>query len=83
MGEFTQEELEEAFCLVEPEEHWKGPIDAVVDVSPADEAKVRLIKAAVEHFTATSPTFHVSLPLDSGPPRLRVKAPGYWAGPAA
>lgn len=73
-----------AFEKVENKDHWKGPIDAVID------AKDRNIVAfAIEFYTATTATFR---PVKAGEfavgmadevaGRLRVTAPGYWAGPA-
>ncbi len=85
---YTQQQLEEAWQLVAPAEHWKAPIDAYID--PAAEAVVR---EAIIHFTATVPTFNkVKAHWVAGPNReamkklyptvLHVKAAGYWAGPA-
>lgn len=71
-GRFTQEELEAAFALVKPATHWKDRIDALI---PDRDREV--VAAAIEHFTATEATFSLD---DDG--SLRVRSPGYWAGPA-
>lgn len=81
-GRYTQEQLAAAFESVQDEDHWKNPVDAWI---PAD-ADVDLVRAAVEHFTATEATVVADYDLESNPPVLtghHVTAPGYWAGPAA
>ena len=70
--EANQAELTEAFKLVQPETHWKDPIDKVVP----SQTDLALIAEAVIHFTATVPTFE---PVPGG---YRVRAAGYLAGPA-
>lgn len=63
-----QVRLEDAFDLVKPIPHWKGPIDAVV---PAD--RLGDVCEAITHFTAGQASAHE---LADG--TWRVKAPGYW-----
>jgi len=70
---YTQEQLDRAFDMVIPSTHWKDKINAVIS-QPFDQ---NLIKEAVIHFTATVPTF---TELKNG--TVRVKALGYWNGPA-
>ena len=71
-GRFSQDDLVYGFDLVKNPEHWKGEIDRVIRAADRD-----VVAAAVEHFTATEAAFQE---LPGG--RLRVTAPGYWAGPA-
>ena len=63
-----------AFDLVENADHWKGPVDGFID-----GADVAVVAEAVVYFTATVAE------ITEGPTkgRFHVKAPGYWAGPAA
>lgn len=69
---FALEELQEAFDLVKDEEHWKNPIDRVVD-----ESQIRILRAAIPWMTGTEAIF---LPVDE-PGKIRVKADGYYLGP--
>lgn len=70
--EFSVAEMEAAFDLVKPAEHWKAPIDAVI---PAEKRAV--VAEAVAYYTATEAEF-----APAGFGELRVTAAGYWAGPA-
>lgn len=81
---YTQEQLENAFKLVQNKEHWKNPINAYCTT---DEAKP--VAAAITYFTATIPTFNFICILDeddgrfkAGDSILKVRADGYRKGPA-
>lgn len=69
---YTDFELRQAFELVQNREHWKNPVNAVIN-----ECDKEIVQEAVIYFTATVPTF---TQLADG--KLRVQAAGYWAGPA-
>lgn len=71
-GEFGPAELEAAFSKVHPPGDWKGEIDALIKRTDQD-----LVAAAIEHYTATEPTFECA-----GDDFLRVTAIGYRMGPA-
>jgi len=77
MKTYTQEELQAAFTKVQDKEHWKNPINAVVDASE----NLHLIREAVIHFTATVPTFDILKVTEEGT-KVAVRAIGYQAGPA-
>ncbi len=69
-----QAQLEAAFELVKPAEHWKAPIDAVV--SEADLERVGGVAAvdnAIAHFCGGGAEAHY---VEGG---VRFIAPGYWA----
>lgn len=72
---YSQEELEKAFEEVSEREDWKAPILKYVEDKTEEELK--LIRAAVIHFTATSPEIQ-----RVGPRRHRIEADGYRLGPA-
>ena len=75
--EVFQAEMKRAFALVENKEHWKGAVDALVTQEAVAEVGGLLrVCEAVEFFTATQATVTVEGGL------LRVRAAGYWAGPA-
>ncbi len=66
-----------AFAVVEPEGHWKDPIDATVTMAEIDAVGGTMaVRDAVVHFTATCPSF------EYGVGNVRVKADGYRNGPA-
>ena len=69
---YTYAELDAAFREVQNPTHWKGPVDAIVGTS-----LVALYCEAVRYFTATSCTVE---DLENG--NSRIRAAGYWAGPA-
>lgn len=75
-GGYKIVDLKTAFERVQNKDHWKGPIDAFVTVRSEDE--IALIEAAVEFYTATRATVRPT----SDCFRVRITAPGYWAGPA-
>lgn len=68
---FTQEQLEEGFKLVQDKEHWKNPIDALIE-----PFQIEIVQESVIHFTATIPVFKKE------GEKVRVKALGYRNGPA-
>lgn len=74
LGGFTRDALDAAFTKVANKDHWKAPIDTVVDLTPSELAAT--IKA-IPFFTATPATITAL-----GDGKFRVTAPGYWAGPA-
>lgn len=71
-GGHTREELDAAFELVKDKEHWKNPIDAVVD-----EGMVHVLTFAIPWFTGTPAEFE---PCEEAG-KIRVRSIGYWAGP--
>lgn len=71
-----QAALEELFKLMMNKEHWKGPIDAIIDLAKAD---LEAWDWACAHFTATH--FHFVKQL--GNFKAHVRAKGYWGGPCA
>lgn len=72
-GGYTHEQLDEAFRQVQDADHWKNPIDAVVDRSMWD-----VLAVAIPYFTGTDADHD---DVDGQPDRIRVFAPGYFAGP--
>lgn len=75
--EYTQEQLEAAFKLVQPAENWKNPINAQVYL---DDAEKEVIGEAVIYFTGGLAEF-VPVPRAkkvNGKTRYRVIAPGYY-----
>lgn len=75
LGGYTHEELGIAFKRVENTQHWKGPIDALID--EPDDREVAKILFAIEFFTATEGR---ATRTPSG--FVLITAPGYWNGPA-
>ncbi|MBS7671297.1 hypothetical protein [Croceicoccus gelatinilyticus] len=71
-GPFTIEEIEAGFDAVKNAEHWKGPIDAIIDEDQKD-----LIGRAIPWFTGTPAEFFQT----DQAGKLRVVAAGYWNGP--
>lgn len=71
---FTQEQLEAAFKKVQNADHWKNPIDAVIDTADID-----VTRAAIQHFTGTQAEFKLCIGQHG---KWRVEAEGYRAGPA-
>ena len=49
---YTDFELRQAFELVQNREHWKNPVNAVIN-----ECDKEIVQEAVIYFTATVPTF--------------------------
>ena len=72
-GGFTIEQLEQAFDSVKDKEHWKNPIDAVVEADQRD-----VLSRAIPWYTGTEAEFHE---INGDGSKLRVTAPGYFAGP--
>lgn len=73
--------LRQAFERVQNQDHWKGPIDAVVVCKDCYEGA--MIADAVEFYTATQATLKVLRAVPGKYIAYHVTAPGYWAGPAA
>ena len=63
------------FETVKPKKHWKDPIDATIK-----DEHFTAISDAVNYFTCTE-LERVGKPDSDG--NVRVKAAGYWGGPAA
>lgn len=78
---YSRPELEAAWALVAPREHWKAPIEAYLP-KETPEATALAIKAAIEFYTATTPAFHFVTRRGETEIELKVTAVGYWAGPA-
>lgn len=72
---YTQEQLSDAFDAICDPADWKAPVSAWVSGEG-----VPLAVAAIQHFTATTPT--VSACLNRAPIRYLVESIGYRAGPA-
>jgi hypothetical protein len=74
---FTRRELTEAFTLIRPEKHWKGPIDAEFQTGTMPTMSAREV-AAVHHavifFTRSVPEIRHLCNF-----RFRVTAAGYFA----
>lgn len=74
---FTRRELTEAFTLIQPKSHWKGPIDAEFHTGAMPTMSAREV-AAVQHavifFTGSLPEIR-----HLGNFRFRVTAAGYFA----
>ena len=80
----TQADLQAAFDLVEPADHWKDPIDATLsDEEIGEVGGWSVIQEAVLHFTATAAIRTDAGNTLSGYHHWRIQAAGYWAGPAA
>lgn len=71
-GGYTQEELQAAFDKVKNPEHWKARINALLE--PGEDMDV--IDYAIRYFTGTECWWNTR---KDG--KIRVRAPGYWAGP--
>lgn len=70
---YTQEQLEQAFQKVQNKEHWKNPIDAFCRAE-----ELEITREAINYFTATNTYFEQ----DQGNGWARIKAKGYYLGPA-
>ena len=68
---FTQDEMREAFEEVQNPNDWRAPIFTVIS-----REQKEVVEAAIEFFTATTPTF-----AERGE-CLEVRAVGYRNGPA-
>jgi hypothetical protein len=73
---YTKAELEAAFKKVQNAEHWKNPIDAFIQID-----EVNITAKAIQFFTATTAQFF-RVTTAGGKLKMRVTAPGYYAGPA-
>lgn len=72
-GGFTGEEIKACFDLVKNDEHWKNPIDKIIDRSQQE-----LVAVAISWYTATPAEFEAT----DNPDKVRVTAVGYFCGPA-
>lgn len=68
---YTKPQLEEAFKRVQNKEHWKNPIDALID-----EKYLDITDKAIQFFTGTAIKSNVK----EGN-KLHIKADGYFLGP--
>lgn len=68
-GGYTQDQLKNAFTMVENRDNWKHPIDAEIP-----EIDRHIVATAIEFFAGGKAKFTAA-----GEGRLRVKAPGYYA----
>jgi hypothetical protein len=75
--EYTRAELSALFDRVADADHWKNPIDAVVDV--AGDRELVGIFQAVEFFTGSKPTAQAVRGGTLPGCRYRIKAAGYFA----
>jgi hypothetical protein len=73
---YTKAELTAAFDKVKNKDHWKNPIDATIPVADVD-----ITAKAITFFTATQPKFF-RVGEQGRNAKMRVTAPGYYAGPA-
>jgi hypothetical protein len=64
-----QARLCRAFDLVKDRDHWKNPVDAVIDSEHRAD-----VEEAIMHFTGSVPSFEAA-----GDGLLRVRADGYYA----
>jgi len=69
---YSGEQLSIAFDSVKNKDHWKNPIDAIINVTDMD-----IVSEAIIYFTATEAEF--GKPKDG---KVRVRAIGYYMGPA-
>lgn len=69
---FSQEQLTMAFNNVQNKEHWKNPIDCVID-NPGEE-NLACLREAIIHFTGSVPSIEK---LKDG--KIHVTAAGYYA----
>lgn len=76
-ADYTQEQLEAAFKLVQPPGNWKNPIQARVLL---DDAGVELTRQAIVHFTGGGAIDFVpaNRPTVNGKTLYTVTAPGYY-----
>jgi len=68
--EYLDAELQEAFDPVKNQEHWKGPINAVIHKDYRD-----ITYHAIKHFTGTEAKFYA---IEKHPDLLFVSADGVW-----
>ena len=75
-----QSEAKAAFERVQNADHWKGPVNKVLDAT-IDEVEV--ISLAIPHFTGTRAYTYIIGTVDKKKMagRFQIKADGYWAGP--
>ena len=66
---YTQQQLHDAFTKVQDKQHWKNPIDALVEKKDID-----IVTEAIIHFTGSIPTFQPK----KGSGKYRVQAAGYF-----
>ena len=69
-------ELQAAFKRVEPKDHWKNPIDCVIDI--ASDRELHDIREAVIFFTGSVPMFTPRAGAKLPACRYRVQADGYF-----
>lgn len=76
LGGYDEAEIRAAFERVENPNHWKDPVDCIV--RDTDQAERDLIAFAINFFTATEASWS-----RVGQTSVwRVRAAGYYAGPA-
>lgn len=73
LGGFTPDQLNDAFTAVQDKDHWKNPIDAVVDRS-----QIEVLTRSIPYHTGTFASFE---DVEGQPFKVRVTADGYFAGP--
>ena len=69
---FTQAQIEAAFESVQDAQHWKNPINAIVD-----RAQIEVLTRAIPYYTGTPAFFD---DVEGQPGKVRVTADGYYAG---
>lgn len=69
---YTDEQMQEAFDLVKDADHWKNPIDRIVDRKHVD-----VLDVAITWYTGM-PAFFEDV---DDPAKVRVTCDGYFAGP--
>jgi hypothetical protein len=74
MGKFSEDELRQAFTLIENPKDWKGPIATFIPIEQRE-----IITYAIPFVTATNAIFQE---ISNDPTKLYVTAKGYRAGPA-
>jgi hypothetical protein len=72
----TRGDLCEAFAGVTNVDHWKKPINAVIDL---DDRGMAMVREAVVFFTGSVPSFSPMLGARLPKCRYRVQAAGYYA----
>lgn len=72
-GGYTAKELSDAFDAVKDADHWKNPIDAIVERSMWD-----VLSYSIPYYTGTPADYD---DVEGRPEMIRVFAPGYFAGP--
>jgi hypothetical protein len=76
----SETDLNLAFDAVADDADWRGPIDVTMSIEAIDAlGGWCVVRTAIEHYTATSPTIAYGLGAESA----RIQAAGYSAGPAA